>query len=65
MMKAMSERLICIECGRASDAHAQHWQAHLVDLDDDGHDEFVLYCPACAVREFGFPRRLGESSGAK
>ena len=24
----------------------------LADLDDDGQDEVVFYCPACAEREF-------------
>jgi len=23
-----------------------------VDLDDDGHDEVVFFCPVCADREF-------------
>ena len=32
--------------------NAQGWEAHLADLDDDGQDEVVFYCPVCAEREF-------------
>jgi hypothetical protein len=41
-----------------SDASASGWQAHLVDVDDDGEDEVVFYCPHCAAREFGGRRRI-------
>lgn len=50
------ERLICIECCQLSDDHARHWEGYLVDLDDDGNEEAVFYCPSCSFREFG-PRR--------
>lgn len=45
--------LICIECATPASASARGWQGRLVDLDDDGNDEVVFYCPACAAREFG------------
>jgi hypothetical protein len=44
--------LTCTECGRRSGGEARGWQGYLVDLDDDGEDEVVFYCPACAAREF-------------
>ena len=44
--------LRCIECGRQADGEAAGWQAHLVDLNDDGEDEVAFYCPDCAAREF-------------
>jgi len=45
--------LICAECGRHDDERVRGWQGHLVDLDDDGHDEVVFFCPRCVAREFG------------
>jgi hypothetical protein len=44
--------MTCEECGRESDERAVGWEARLVDLDDDGQDEVVFYCPGCAEREF-------------
>jgi hypothetical protein len=45
--------LVCVECG-CSDCGSEHgWQGHLVDLDDDGAEEVVFFCPRCAAREFG------------
>lgn len=52
----MTAELVCIECGRRADEEARGWQGHLVDLDDDGDDEVVFYCPLCATREFGTHR---------
>jgi hypothetical protein len=49
-----SGELVCEECERRSTAEAQGWQGHLVDLDDDGQDDVVFYCPGCAAREFGW-----------
>ena len=37
---------------RDAENRADGWEAHLVDLDDDGQDEVVFYCPACAEDEF-------------
>jgi hypothetical protein len=45
--------LTCSECACPSDEQARGWEGHLVDLDDDGEDEVVSFCPACAAREFG------------
>jgi hypothetical protein len=44
--------LICAECGRADD-HGRGWRGYLVDLDEDGADEVIFFCPRCATREFG------------
>jgi hypothetical protein len=52
----MAAELVCVECGRRADQEARGWQGHLVDLDDDGDDEVVFYCPLCATREFGTHR---------
>ena len=35
-----------------AEGDAEGWEAHLADLDDDGQDEVVFYCPVCAEREF-------------
>jgi hypothetical protein len=42
--------LVCIECGaaRAAEEDPAGRQAHRADL-----EEVVVYCPACAEREFG------------
>jgi hypothetical protein len=45
-------RMTCEECGHEAIGRAQGWEALLVDLDDDGQDEVVFYCPVCAAREF-------------
>ncbi len=45
--------LTCEECGQTVDDDARGWQAHLLDVDDDGQDETVFYCPSCSAREFG------------
>ena len=55
--------LVCIECGRRSGPAAVGWRGYLVDLDDDGEDEVVFYCPRCAAREFGEKVRR-ESGGS-
>ncbi|MFL5958691.1 MAG: hypothetical protein ACJ75G_00285 [Gaiellaceae bacterium] len=48
----MSAELVCCECERRSGGSASGWQGYLVDLDDDGRDEVVFFCPDCAAREF-------------
>jgi hypothetical protein len=54
-------KLRCVECEERSDASARGWHGYLVDVDvdveDDGEDEVVFYCPRCAAREFGGRRR--------
>jgi predicted RNA-binding Zn-ribbon protein involved in translation (DUF1610 family) len=42
----------CEECGQEATGRAQGWEGLLVDLDDDGQDEVVFFCPTCAEREF-------------
>jgi hypothetical protein len=32
----------------------------VVDVDDDGQDEVVFFCPRCAAREFGSPPAAGD-----
>jgi len=50
--------LLCIECGCTAVEEARGWRAYVIDLDDDGEDEIVCYCPTCSAREFDF----GESA---
>ncbi len=50
---AVPVELVCCECERHAAGRATAWQGHLVDVDDDGHDEVVFFCPGCAAREFG------------
>jgi hypothetical protein len=45
--------LVCVACEEEADASARGWQGYLADIDDDGRDELVLFCPSCAYREFG------------
>lgn len=45
-------RVTCEECGQEATGRAEGWEAHLVDLDDDGQDEVVFYCAERAEREF-------------
>ena len=44
---------MCVACEEEADPSARGWQGYLADLDDDGRDEVVLFCPSCAYREFG------------
>jgi hypothetical protein len=49
--------LRCIECGAESE-RGLDWEARIAyDPDDEGDPaEIVVYCPACAMREFGQSR---------
>ena len=47
------QTLVCVACEQAADDTARGWQGLLADIDDDGYDEVVLFCPWCAYREFG------------
>lgn len=48
----------CVECGRVSGPYWIRWRACRVDEPEtDDVPEIALYCPACAQREFGLPRR--------
>jgi len=44
--------LVCVECSERADREARDWEAHLCDLDDDGDNDLLVYCPDCAAREF-------------
>jgi hypothetical protein len=44
---APKDRLVCTECRAVADATARGWRAYLTD-----EDELLLYCGACAAREF-------------
>jgi hypothetical protein len=52
--------LVCCECQQRSAGTATGWQGYLVDLDDDGQDEVVFFCPGCAAREFGNAPTAGD-----
>ena len=45
--------LRCIECAAENDGEFDGWRAYLLEEELD----VLLYCPACAMREFGPPRR--------
>ncbi len=51
----MEARLVCVECEASADWSAVGWEAHLIDVEDDGNHEIVIYCPRCAQREFHDP----------
>jgi hypothetical protein len=42
----------CIECEREWSNRGERWRLYLTD---DDSPELVLYCPACASREFDWP----------
>ena len=54
-MGQVKSPLVCVECHkRLSYEDAAGWQAYIVgdpEIEDDA--EIVIYCPACARREFG------------
>jgi hypothetical protein len=62
-MGQVKSPLECVECHKKlSYADAAGWQAYIVgdpDIEDD--EEIVIYCPACARREFG-PFSAGSGS---
>jgi hypothetical protein len=48
----------CVECGRISGPYWIRWRAYRTDgPDGDAQPEVTIYCPGCADREFGPPRR--------
>jgi hypothetical protein len=53
----VNRELTCSECACSAAGEVRGWQAHLVDLNDDGEDEVALFCPSCAAREFDGYRR--------
>lgn len=47
--RALQQRaLTCIECGAEATGHADGYKAYLAD-----DSEILVYCAACAEREFG------------
>jgi hypothetical protein len=53
-MGQVKNPLKCVECReRPSNEDAAGWQGYLVSPDIEGDEEVVMYCPACARREFG------------
>lgn len=50
---------VCAECGREQAVDERGWQAHLT-TDEDEPAEAIVYCPDCAVREFGEPENAGH-----
>jgi translation initiation factor 2 gamma subunit (eIF-2gamma) len=53
-----TNRLQCVECGRASQENERGWTARLTY-----GDEVVVYCPGCDEREFSARREGGDTSG--
>lgn len=48
----------CTECGQISGVYWVRWRVYRVDDPETGSaPEIALYCPKCADREFGPPRR--------
>ena len=54
-MGQLKSPLVCVECHkRLSYEDAAGWQAYIVgDTEIENDAEVVMYCPACARREFG------------
>lgn len=53
----MDRRLKCELCGREADGDARGWRALLADDPrDDEPAVAVVFCPVCALIEFGAPR---------
>jgi hypothetical protein len=50
--------LTCAECGRQKTEGERGWRAYLT-TDEDEPAEAIVYCPDCAVREFGEPENAG------
>lgn len=47
--------LVCVECAARSDKAAANWRAYI-----SSDDEVVIFCPACARREFGVTTRTAD-----
>jgi hypothetical protein len=43
----------CIECDAVAGASAEPWKAYVAGGRDGEPLEVLVYCPACAAREFG------------
>jgi hypothetical protein len=57
----LADPLTCTECGAIAPPDASGWRALLAVGDEDAEEaaedveEVGVYCPKCAVREFGGP----------
>jgi hypothetical protein len=49
--------LRCVECERTSHGNTRRWRGYLTV---DGH--VVIYCPTCALQEFGPRKPLKRSA---
>lgn len=50
--------VVCVECSRASDHFWRGWLADRIDEPEtDDEPKLAFWCPDCAEREFGRPRR--------
>jgi len=47
----------CVECRRYPFEGARRWRAYLAVTELPNDEEVVVYCPACAMQEFG-PNRI-------
>jgi hypothetical protein len=50
-------QLRCVQCGCASGLYAAGWRGYRTDPEQREAPELVFFCPTCAEREFGEPRR--------
>jgi hypothetical protein len=48
-----SHSMQCEECGAEADYRAAGWRAYRNDEPEDEEPIILVYCPACAEREFG------------
>lgn len=46
-------KLECVECGDAARDSGAGWKAYVADGFEFPASEVLVYCPACAEREFG------------
>ena len=44
--------LVCIECAEVEDDSGRGWRTYLADGAEFVEPELLVYCPACARREF-------------
>lgn len=49
VLGSATQPLMCVECGRAWLAAFEMWRMYLTDEEPA---DAVIYCPACAAREF-------------
>jgi hypothetical protein len=52
LVRPVAAEVRCIECDRPAVAPVDGWKAYLGSYDDEPV-EVLVYCPECALREFG------------